>query len=76
MQNYFCLEIYWEPEVFRARAAGFIVVNRRPKDLQPKAEVTSGEGFRASHFKDLTETGKCTEQSLATREALKLSNAL
>lgn len=26
--------------------------------------------------KDLTETGKRTEQSLATREALKLSNAL
>ena len=73
MQNNFCLEIYWEPEVFLAR--GWIY-RCQPQAERSSAKGTSGEAFRASHFKDLTETGKRSEQSLATREALKLSNAL
>ena len=37
--------------------AGIFGVGRRPTDLRSKAEATSGEAFRAGHYKDLTETG-------------------
>ena len=42
---------------FLSRAAGSFG-GRRPTHLWTNAEVSSGEDFRADHYKDLTEAGK------------------